>query len=149
MIFWSAVVVVAGGLGIWGITARAGKAKAEKQASCTQHLRNLSVWMGFYAKNNKRGELPHETGRAFFRAMKDGIGAEWNEEFLTCPYGGKYRGPKRDLNDPNAYQQSDPIACDDPARHPDGINVLYRDGRVEFAEKDSSKYKRALELTQD
>lgn len=149
MIFWAGVVVVAGGLGVWGIMARSSRAREEKQAACKQHLQNLGVWMGIYAKNNKRGELPREIGRAFFASMKDGLGPEWNEEFLTCPYGGRYRGPKNDLNDPNAYQQSDPIACDDPSKHPDGINVLYRDGRVEFAEKDSLPYKRALELTRD
>jgi hypothetical protein len=147
-IFWGAVLVVAGGIFAVSLTMKANAAREEKENTCVQNLKNFKVWMDIYAQHHPQHQLPAATGSAFFPAFKEYIGKEYTDEFLTCPFGGKYRGPARDINAKD-YQPTDAVCCDAPSSHSKGINVLYRDGRVVFVPKDTVDYKKALEQTKE
>ncbi len=149
LIFWGGVLAVAGGLFVFGVMQRLSSSREEKNSLCKTRLGNICTWIDMYAKNHPQHVLPAAQGAAFFTSLKDHIGAEYNPEMLQCPCGGKYRGPARDLNNRDVVQPADPIACDSPSSHGDGIHVLYRNGRVVWAAKDSMDYKKALEFTRD
>ena len=93
------------------------------------------------------GGLPKSKGGAFW---KDVGAREGEESALACPLGAAahpvYRGPA------GAWEKiadDGIVACDSEGNHTDGITVLFKNGRIEFAPSGSDLYKRALQETSE
>jgi hypothetical protein len=118
--------------------------------SCRDNLKKLYNGLKHYEK--EVGSLPDDTGSAFWQvvAEREGLTEELEcaaavfEDFDTDEV--PYRGPSAPWKD---IAPDGVIACDREKSHKDGIFVLFKDGRIEFAPKGGLLYRRALEETDE
>lgn len=118
-------------------------------ASCANNLRQLWTLQQSYTMQfgGPERRLPEETGAAFWLKLTQThppLLDETEREVFLCPVKGvsgnpcDYLGPARPASQ---LQPGDPVGADHPGYHPDGGNVLMKDGRVmEFFDPDFGPY---------
>ena len=122
--------------------------EAFKEA-CRQNLEALFEGVGDY--ESEVGKLPDRTGSGFWIAIARQGNAE---DLLMCPAAlldnfqenVPYRGPAVPWDQ---VPQDGIVACDRFRSHKDGLNVLFKDGRILFAAKGSELQIRALHETRE
>jgi hypothetical protein len=115
---------------------------------CQENL--LIFHQALMIAQDKPAGLPQETGRAFLIgiAQKEGV-----NHALMCPAVSRgdtlravdYRGPARPWAE---LGPEDPVMVDLQGNHR-GVMVLFKNGQIEYAPKDSPLYRRGLDATQD
>lgn len=142
-------VVCVGGFVFVLVNQRGVFGQAMEQ-TCRQQLATLYSALRAYEKDE--GGAPRETGSAFWAAIAE---TQDVEEALDCPSAvmsdmsrdsWPYRGPAVPWD---RVPEDGIIACDRVKSHLKGVNVLFKNGRVEFAPKDGELYRRALRETAD
>lgn len=90
------------------------------------------------------------TGGAFWREVARTSG---DEQAIWCPsrvmrgdQGVSFRGPKMNWNE---IPPQGIVGCDKTDNHVEGINILFKNGTVQFAAKGTSLYEKALSETEE
>lgn len=131
-------------------TSLGARTDRETRTECAENLGALIAAM--HQASAKGGFPEGSSGRAWVLSLRE---AKLADRF-ACPMAeppgeGKtsYRGYNQKLGGVNAAPGETVVMCDDPANHPDGMNVAFKDGSVRWAAKGSALYKRALDQTTD
>lgn len=120
------------------------------RATRTECAERLSALITAMYDASVKGALPEDAGgKAWVLKVRvKDLG------LFACPTAeppgeGKtsYRGYNPKLGPLNAAPPDTIVMCDDPANHPDGVNVVLKDGSVRWAAKGSALYTRALGQT--
>lgn len=143
------IALICGGGMYFAISGQKGFMGVAFKEGCRQNLSRLHGAVSGYL--HRKGGPPDATGSAFWKIVAAEAGAG---QALVCPaaivsnMGSDpdlpYRGPKGPWE---AIPPDGIIACDREKSHKDGLTVLFKDGRIEFAPKDGDLYRRALAET--
>jgi len=119
---------------------------ASPHEACRQNLRSLHSLLALSAGDGKG--LPKETGAKFWSAI---VKTDAGSALAGCPSWiqlgtGGYRGPSRPFVE---LPPEGILACDPVGPHPDGLNLLLKNGEVRFAPRGSPDYDRALRETRE
>ena len=138
--------------GVWlgvQVVRQEGFAGETLKRMCRDNL--MRLYQGLKIYERETGSPPAATGSAFWEAVAERQGlkdelecaaAAVEDEEIDVPY----RGPSAAWKDlaPEAI-----IACDREKSHKDGLFVMFKDGRIEFAPKGSELRRRALADTEE
>jgi prepilin-type processing-associated H-X9-DG protein len=125
---------------------------AARKKDCVYNMKQLGVTISMYEDRFRK--YPEGTGADFIKELRKGVPDVAQDGLFVCKAAGSkspgpgvcdYRGPKKPVSDVLAANAI--IMCDEPDNHGDDINVLFFDGHVETAVKDSELYERALTET--
>ncbi len=143
------LAAICGGGMYFAISGQKGFMGVALKEACRQNLSRLHGAVSGYL--GRKGGPPDATGSAFWRIVAADSGAN---DALLCPaaifsnLGSDpnipFRGPKGPWGEIPA---DGIIACDVEKSHKDGLTVLFKDGRIEFAPKDGDLFRRALAET--
>jgi hypothetical protein len=138
------LLCVGGGLGVY--FARDWFAKVGCESNFKEHL---APQLKKEIDRKAEVKLDELRGTDFWREMAYRSKSDQSALCIGTILKGEqkvYRGPKKPLSEMEAEE---PVGCCPRDSHKEGIWVLYKNGRWEFAETGSPAYKRALEELSD